>query len=263
MLWSGWSGDTTNAVLLVVGVAWCFAGYRFFKPTLFCGGAIAGGSAGALCFGYLLKLDGSLDARTGGFVAEVVFGLLGGRLALSIFDFGVFCCGAVLGVCAGAALNNSVVVPLAPAGESGACSVGVLVVLGLAGGLLAVGPLERHLLIWGTAFCGAYFVVQAAGHFGVGGDDFPSTFPSVVGGSGAARSGGGGGGGGTMAGWWEYFGGLLALFLAGLYTQLRHTARGHDFSHHRPEQRRLRAQQKKQTGARSGPADDRGYQLMN
>ena len=80
---------------------------------------------------------------------------------------------------------------------------------------------------------------------------------------GSDGSGGGGGGGGTTAGWWEYFGGLLALFIAGLYTQLRHTARGHDFSHHRPEQRRLRAQQKKQTGARSGPADDRGYQLMN
>ena len=162
-----WSSETTHLILVGVGVCWCFAGYRLFKPTLFCGGAIAGGAAGSLAFQYLLELDATLDAHTGAFIAMVVCGLLGGKLALSVFGFGVFCCGATLGVLLGAVVNNSVTsrIDAIPAAHVSEYCTAVLVALGLLGGLVAVGPCERSILIVATAFCGAYFLVSAAGFF--------------------------------------------------------------------------------------------------
>ena len=58
-------------------------------------------------------------------------------------------------------------------------------------------------------------------------DGFPDTFDGAV--------------HGTAEGWWKYFGGLLALFLAGLAVQLRLTAKGRDYGELRKEQRRRRA----------------------
>ena len=232
-----WSSETTHIVLASVGVCWCFAGYRLFKPTLFCGGAIAGGALGALLFQYLLELDSKLDAHTGSFIAMVVCGVLGGMLARKIFDFGVFCCGAVLGVLLGAVVNNSFTAHAAPAEKVSAYCTAVLVLMGLISGFVAVGPCERSILIVATSFCGAYFIICAIGYFDNDGG-FPDTFNGAI--------------HGTAEGWWKYFGGMLALFLAGLFVQIRVTAKGHDYSALRKEQRRRRAESAAQRQAMRG-----------
>lgn len=132
-----------SLLTLVIGILFCFFGYRLIKVILGIAGFVLG-------FG----LVGGLVLRfTGSALAAILSGLAGGILfavlAVLLYFVGVFILGAYLGAVLGALLATvlGIFTPL-----------WVFIVLAAAGGILAV-IFQRFMVILATSFIGAYTIM--------------------------------------------------------------------------------------------------------
>jgi len=183
-------------VLIGLGIANCFFGYRFFRVLLGLWGFVAGA---ALAVGLL--------ARTGidpipQLAIAIVAGVVGAVLVSVLYLVGVFVFGAGFGALVASAILQSW--PALPAWP-------LVIVFVLLGGFAALG-LQRPLIMVFTAFGGAWGLVSAVAALSSGCslETLPSRCPISAFGAPVA------------------LGAWLLVSLLGLATQARHSRRSHD-----------------------------------
>jgi len=142
-------------VFLLVGIAYCFFGYRIVKIILailgFVTGGAAGGALGAIVGGAGM---GSQEAAVLFAVVGVLLGgIIGAVLFVLLYFVGIF----LLGFGLGAMLTAAV---FAAAGTNPDQVVGIVAIVGIAGGVLALF-LQRIIIILSTATSGAAMIVMA------------------------------------------------------------------------------------------------------
>lgn len=147
--------DVMAAVGILFGLIQCFFGYRIFKLILgvlgFFLGLAIGGSAGMA-----LAQD-----QSGLIIGALLGGIIGAGLLVALYFLGIFVLGALLGaLLCGAVMAGSGTQPEG------------LVVIGaaIAGGIVAL-VLQRFIIIFSTAFAGAWSVVFGVMHFFIPGFD--------------------------------------------------------------------------------------------
>ena len=150
------SDATINVVLLLVGLVWIVAGWRFFKPTMFASGAFLGGWAGAAAGGSTLIAAGSVGTPVIAACSAVAAGLL----VLKLFWLGIFCCGALLGAMLGSALCGAAIQV-----SDDDAALALIVGLALACGFAAtkLKSCKRWIVVHTTALSGACFVIYFVG----------------------------------------------------------------------------------------------------
>jgi hypothetical protein len=130
------------AVLLVAGgLVACFVGYRLFKVVLAIFGFILGALAASSVFG--------VSDTTAMVIAAIAGGLVGALLLLAAYFVGV----ALVGAGAGALLANLIWTRI-----EGDPHPFVVILFSVAGALLATW-LQRYVIIFATAFAGAWTVL--------------------------------------------------------------------------------------------------------
>jgi hypothetical protein len=133
-----------SVLLVLVGIANCFFGYRIFKVVLGIFGFIVGGTlAGAV------GINASSGNEFVGFVAGIIGGVAGAVLFAVLYFVGVILLGAGLAVMLTSTIGASPQVHLPPI---------VLIVVAIVGALLAL-VLQKLILILSTAFIGARMIV--------------------------------------------------------------------------------------------------------
>lgn len=141
----------------MLGALVCFWGYRLLRATLGMVGFTVGAFLGAAVASSVFHASPAFVL-----VVSVVAGILGGVLAVVLYKVGVFLLGA-----GGAALVAGVII----AGAGGVPRMFVLVLFGIAGGVLTL-LLQRPLVSILTAFAGAWAVAagvfQLCGWYGAG-----------------------------------------------------------------------------------------------
>lgn len=206
------------AMAVVGGGVVCLAGYRLFRPTVFCCAFIIGGLFVA---GIVETAFASMSwMPTASWIAFAIGGLAAGVLVLMLYSASIFLTGAAGGVMLAFSLNTSFGAKIYPSNPD-VILVVLAVVLGIVGGLLAL-KLEKPVLITTTAIVGATVCVWGVGYFA---GDYPNgadlkqfrsqnsngdwvyTIPDA---------------------WWGYLGGMLVLFVLGMSVQIKKTARGYD-----------------------------------
>lgn len=138
-------GELVAALLLPLGIAQCFFGYRIFKFLLGLSGFIVGAALGAMLAGRAGALEVLLSC--------LALGVVGATLAIWLYFVGIFLTGAVVGGGLGLLLGT------------GAESEGAALVLGLlggiAGGIVAL-KVQKFVIIFSTAAQGAASIVGGA-----------------------------------------------------------------------------------------------------
>lgn len=140
-------------ISILIGIAFCFFGYRIFRILLAILGFIAGAAAGVAAVTAILVQQGTTTGQTlyliiGGLVG----GIIGAVLLYFLYIVGVFLLGAALG-----AILAAAIVPMLT-NDRTALTVAVIG-LGLVGGVLAI-ILQRVLIIIATSFSGAQAIVS-------------------------------------------------------------------------------------------------------
>ena len=148
------SDTTINVVLLLVGIVWIVAGWRFFKPTMFACGAYLGGWVGAAAGGSTLIAAGSVGTP----IIAVCSAIAMGALVLKLFWLGIFCCGALLGAMVGSALCAAIDLS---GREAIAVIAGLALVCGFA--TIKLKSFKRWIVVHSTALSGACFVIFFVG----------------------------------------------------------------------------------------------------
>lgn len=136
-----------SLVSFVVGGLVCFFGFKLLKVVLGLVGFSCGAAAAA---GFMVFF--APEAVTATWVLTVIAGIAGAALLIWAFKIGVFCVGAVSGVLVGGFVGTWL------SGLSGLAEVAVIVVLAVAGGVLAL-KLQRIMLGTSTALIGAAIMV--------------------------------------------------------------------------------------------------------
>ncbi|RLN55254.1 hypothetical protein BBJ29_007116 [Phytophthora kernoviae] len=212
-------GPALLAVLAAVGGAVvCFAGYRLFRPTVFCCAFLVGGLFVA---GIVETAFASMSwMPTASWIAFGIGGLAAGVLVLMLYSASIFLAGAAGGVMLAFSLNTSFGAKIYPDNPD-VILVVMAVVLGIVGGLLAL-KLEKPVLIATTSIVGATICVWGIGYFA---GDYPNgadlkqfrsqndkgewvyNIPDA---------------------WWAYLAGMGVMFVLGVSVQIKKTARGYD-----------------------------------
>uniref|UniRef100_K3WBV8 Transmembrane protein 198 n=1 Tax=Globisporangium ultimum (strain ATCC 200006 / CBS 805.95 / DAOM BR144) TaxID=431595 RepID=K3WBV8_GLOUD len=208
-------GPSASAVLSIcAGVAVCFCGYRLLRPTMFVSGFLVGGFLASSAIEYLFKHESWVD--TAWWISLFVGGLLAGALVVALYSIGIFAIGAAGGVLLATMLNTSVGYKLFPENPNTGLLI-LAIVLGLIGGILAL-KIERPVIVIATSLVGAVLAVSGIGYFAKNLPDITDlkqfatkneegewvyAMPTV---------------------WWGYLGGMLALFLLGMFVQFKKTA---------------------------------------
>ncbi len=135
------------ALLAVVGIVYCFLGYRVFKLVLGLTGFLLAGGAAAVILGYLTH--GHLIAMA---VAGVIGGLCGAFALFFLYRVGVFCLGFL-----GAGVIAYQLVAARPEAWAPWAALGAAFL----GGLIALG-LERPAMSIATAAIGAWLILCSA-----------------------------------------------------------------------------------------------------
>lgn len=144
-------------LIVLIGIACCFFGYRIFKLILGLTGFVIGGSlAGTAGYG----ISGGKEAVT--FLAGIVGGLIGAALIVTLYLIGVFLIGAFLG-----GLLGGVLFAVFNSNPESA----VLLILAITCGVLALFY-QKHMIILSTAFGGAWSVVTGISFFTAGNFNF-------------------------------------------------------------------------------------------
>ena len=144
-----------NGLSVIIGLIYCFLGYRIFKFILgltgfLIGGALVGGVAYAIS-----------QQEVTGILMGVVGGALGAALLVALYFVGVFLLGAVLGGGLGFLLA---------ALAGGSPEPAILIILAIIGGVVALF-VQKFMIIVTTAFSGAFNVVIGVAYFATGAVD--------------------------------------------------------------------------------------------
>ncbi len=142
-----------GVLILLVGAAFCFVGYRFFRVLIAVWGFFAGFNLGAA--GMTALFGQNLLGTTTGWILGLVVGLVLAALAYFFYYFAV----VILGASAGYSLGSSLMAALG-LNNPGFLSVTVGIVLAVAFALLIVFlNLPKILIMVYTAFGGAVAMV--------------------------------------------------------------------------------------------------------
>jgi len=138
-----------GVLILLVGAAFCFVGYRFFRVLIAVWGFIAGFNLGAA--GMTALFEQNFLGTTTGWILGLVIGLVLAALAYFFYYFAV----VILGASAGYSLGSSLMTALG-LNNPGLLSVTVGIVLAVAFALLILFlNLPKILIMVYTAFGGA------------------------------------------------------------------------------------------------------------
>ncbi|KAG6580132.1 uncharacterized protein IUM83_15720 [Phytophthora cinnamomi] len=206
------------AIAVLGGGVVCLAGYRLFRPTVFCCAFMIGGLFVA---GIVETAFASMSwMPTASWIAFAVGGVIAGVVVLMLYSASIFLAGAAGGVMLAFSINTSVGTKIYPENPD-VILVVLAVLLGICGGLLAL-KLEKPVLITTTAIVGATVCVWGVGYFA---GDYPNgadlkkfrsrnaqgdwvyTIPDA---------------------WWGYLAGMVVLVVLGMSVQIKKTARGYD-----------------------------------
>ncbi|DBA02683.1 TPA: hypothetical protein N0F65_010508 [Lagenidium giganteum] len=203
------------AIAIAAGLIVCFFGYRLLRPTMFLCGFLLGGVIVTSVIEYLFKSKSWFHMAM--WIGFVVGGLIVGTMIVVMYNMGIFLVGAAAGVFLGYSLNTSIAHKIMPSQPSLSLLIFALV-LGLLGGILAV-KLEKPVVIVATSFVGAELAVWGIGYFGKNYPDATSldTFRK--------RDDSGNYTYDIPGAWWAYLGGIIALFVLGMFMQFKKTGR--------------------------------------
>jgi len=206
-----WFTTAASAGMMAFGAGEVFFGYKLFRVTLF----ILGGAAGGIPT-FLISWDQIDDPNAVwiGLGLGVMAGLIAGALSFFLYKLGVFLCGAALGVTVAIVLNLSVLYKL-PGGN--APFIVAAVFLGLGFGFLSYYYM-RYSMIAATSIVGSYAFIRSVGYFG---GNYPANEFDV---EQELQNGQ------TNLPWqiYAYFAGWIALCFAGIFVQIRYTAKKKD-----------------------------------
>jgi hypothetical protein len=134
---------------ILLGIVQCFLGYRIFSIIIgltgFLLGVILGSAIGFAVF----------QEEVAALISGIVGGFIGAALMMTMYYFGVFAIGALLGIVLGTsifAVSNSNAEPV------------VLFILALIGGVIAI-IIQRFMIVLSTSFGGSWIVVTGIAYF--------------------------------------------------------------------------------------------------
>lgn len=136
---------------VVIGAAYCFAGYRIFKIILALTGFILGG-----ILGFALGLAGTENVLLA-LLTGLAVGTLAASLLVALYFVGIF----FLGAAAGALVTMTLLAAIAPELDEQAAGV-IALILGIAGGIGALF-VQKFAIIVSTAFSGAWSISTGVG----------------------------------------------------------------------------------------------------
>ncbi|KAG7396798.1 hypothetical protein PHYBOEH_001716 [Phytophthora boehmeriae] len=212
-------GPALLAILAIAGGAVvCLAGYRLFRPTVFCCAFLVGGLFVA---GIVETAFASMTwMPTASWIAFGVGGLAAGVLVLMLYSASIFLAGAAGGVMVAFSLNTSFGAKIYPDNPD-VILVVMAVILGILGGLLAL-KLEKPVLITTTSIVGATVSVWGIGYFA---GDYPNGADLK---QFRAQNEKGEWVYSIPDSWWAYLAGTFVMFALGMSVQIKKTARGYD-----------------------------------
>uniref|UniRef100_M4BBZ3 Transmembrane protein 198 n=1 Tax=Hyaloperonospora arabidopsidis (strain Emoy2) TaxID=559515 RepID=M4BBZ3_HYAAE len=203
---------------MLVGLIVCLAGYRLFRPTVFCSAFVVGG---LFLAGIIETAFASLDwMPTASWIGFAVGGLIAGVAVLFLYSASIFLGGAAGGVMLAFTLNTSVGTKIIPSNPD-ILLVILALLLGILGGILAL-KLEKPVLITATAIVGATVCVSGVGYFA---GDYPNGADLKAFGK---KNDDGNWVYHIPDAWWGYLGAMAVLFMLGMSAQIGKTARGYD-----------------------------------
>ncbi len=140
-------------ISILIGIAFCFFGYRIFRILLAVLGFIAGALAGVAVAQLIMAAqetvaNPALYLILGGLIG----GVIGAVLLIFLYVVGIFLLGAALG-----ALLAYAITPALTSDQT--ALIVAVILLGLIGGVLAL-VLQRALIIISTSFSGAWTIVS-------------------------------------------------------------------------------------------------------
>jgi len=221
----GWVQIAIMAATILIGLIWCFAGYRLLKFMLFVAGFIV-----LFFIAYnVLSTYATMLAPWIVLIISAGAGLLGGFLLFFLFRLAVFVMGFIFGAVVAVLavsftpLNGIITSHISSQTWTIWVFVGCIVGLGVLVGIIAV-LLTRPIMIFVTSWNGAFLVMSAIdrltkwGKLHIITGIFSRTVPY------------------NPPTWTDYqtyviFGGLILLGIVGIVIQARFTARNH---HHDP-----------------------------
>ncbi|POM63845.1 Hypothetical protein PHPALM_20705 [Phytophthora palmivora] len=214
-------GPAVLAVAAVLGGGIvCLAGYRLFRPTVFCCAFMVGGLFVA---GIVETAFSSEDwMPTASWIGFGIGGVITGVFVLMLYSASIFLTGAAGGVMLAFSINTTVGTKIYPSNPD-VILVVLAVVLGIVGGLLAL-KLEKPVLITTTAIVGATVCVWGVGYFA---GDYPNGADLK---QFRAQNDHGDWVYNIPDAWWGYLAGMIVLFILGMNVQIKKTARGYDHS---------------------------------
>lgn len=210
------TGGSILAILAIAGgLLVCFAGYRFFRPTLFACGFVGGGVLIATVIEHAFKDKSWMT--TASWIGFALGGLIIGSIVVSLYAFGIFAAGAAGGVFLAIALNTSFGYKIYPSNPDVVLII-LIVALGITAGVLAL-KLEKPALIVTTSLFGAGVLVWGVGYFA---GDYPNADDLK-----RYRSQDSNGDWiyDIPSAWWAYLAGMAVLFILGMLAQFNKTSR--------------------------------------
>ncbi|KAK1941591.1 hypothetical protein P3T76_007457 [Phytophthora citrophthora] len=206
------------AIAVVGGGIVCLAGYRLFRPTVFCCAFMIGGLFVA---GIVESAFSSMSwMPTASWIGFAIGGVIAGVVVLMLYSASIFLAGAAGGVMLAFSINTSVGTKIYPDNPD-VILVVLAVVLGIMGGILAL-KLEKPVLIATTAIVGATVCVWGIGYFA---GDYPNGADLK---QFRAQNDHGDWVYNIPDAWWGYLAGMIVLFILGMSVQIKKTARGYD-----------------------------------
>jgi len=142
--------NVVAVLLIVVGILYCFYGYRMFDLSL----AVLGFVVFALLIGNFIF--GVLENKAVALAAGFIGGILGAFLLVALYFIGVFLLGAVFGVLLGSLIMGGSAAPV------------IFLLFGVVGGIFAI-LFQKFFVIISTAFLGAWGLTSGMFHFIPGG----------------------------------------------------------------------------------------------
>lgn len=158
-----------HGIAIPTGLAASFFGYFLLAPVLFLAAFITGGGACFVAVSTVLEDESPTEAWIA-IGAMLLGGALLGFIAMRALPVGMFAVGASLGVVFASSIRTTVIADLFPK-DPRTAFIATAVTLGLILGLLAVF-FEKHMLIFSTAYAGAFACAFGVGHFA---GHFPTT----------------------------------------------------------------------------------------
>jgi MFS family permease len=143
--------DVIIVLSVILGLFYCYLGYKIFKIIL----GILGFAVGAALGGALAYSSSGGDGGSV-LIAALLAGALGAALFVALYFVGTFLLGAGLGGLLGAVLSQ--------ASGSGSPSVELILILAVIGGILAI-ILQKFVIIVSTALVGSWAIVTGIYYF--------------------------------------------------------------------------------------------------